>query len=192
MKIKIIYINVIFKKNRYLNINRLFHKFEMATSAVYLLINQLVKTIDGEVNETGLIQEIKEIRDCKHVEVIHVLYYKFMLEQVILSGLKEQIGEMKGHKYAVFKEALDIVSIAIRENPGKYDVFNIRVLRMILTDRFKDYPFLPVQILKKLYELKSKFDPLFEKRDLYEWKTGEEKLKSLDNIKILLDKLYLL
>ena len=122
MKIKIIYINVIFKKNRYLNINinklvlPLFQKFEME---------------------------------------------KFTEEKFTVEGLKQFMMKVKGVQHDKICDTLDIVVIMIKQYPGIYDrIFKIKVLRTIFIANkvnFKDYPFLLLEVLSKLNELKYEF-----------------------------------
>jgi|APSaa5957512493_1039668.scaffolds.fasta_scaffold125693_1 hypothetical protein len=127
MKIKIIYINVIFKKNRYLNIN----------------INKLVLPLFQKFEMEKFTEE------------------KFTEEKFTVEGLKQFMMKVKGVQHDKICDTLDIVVIMIKQYPGIYDrIFKIKVLRTIFIANkvnFKDYPFLLLEVLSKLNELKYEF-----------------------------------
>ena len=132
MKIKIIYINVIFKKNRYLNIN----------------INKLVLPLFQKF-------EMEKFTEEKFTEE------KFTVEKFTVEGLKQFMMKVKGIQHDKICDTLNIVVIMIEQYPGIYArIFKIKVLRTIFIANkvnFKDYPFLLLEVLSKLNELKFEF-----------------------------------
>ena len=83
------------------------------------------------------------------------------MENFSVERLKQFMIAAKGVQHDKICDTLNIVVIMIEQNPGIYArIFKIKVLRTIFIANkvnFKDYPFLLLEVLSKLNELKYEF-----------------------------------